>query len=150
MAPPLTLEDENNTTVMDSGGTIITCTQPTTSGKETAPTLPMDSFSNAPDTMSKVISTTGRNFDHSTSRDQRATTELESDKKDDVYVVIEDFKLNTVFSVISLTASLALAVTVFILAALLYEHKRKTKVSKPTKIELTKMRETTDSADVCN
>ena len=53
--------------------------------------------------------------------------ELESDKKDDdVYVGIEDSKLNTVLSTISLTISLALTVAVFILAVpvLLYKHKK--------------------------
>ena len=97
----------------------------------------------------------GMDIDHSTTRDQRATTESEPDKKDDdVYVVIEDSKLNTVLSAVSLTVSLAFSVAVLILAVLLYEHKRKIKVSKSANIELTKMREftmkATDSVDVCN
>ena len=117
----------------------------------------MDSFSTTPDAVSRVVTTTkslGRDMDHSTTRDQRRSMKLESDKKDDVYVVIEDSKLNTVLSAISLTVSLALTVAVFILAVLLYKHKRKTNVSKSAKIELTKMREfttkTMQSADICN
>ena len=92
-------------------------------------TTTLNSFSTIPSTVSKVVTTTeslGRDIDRSTTRDQRATMELESDKKDDVYVGIEDSKLNTVLSTISLTISLALTVAVFILAVpvLLYKHKK--------------------------
>ena len=96
--------------------------------------------------------------DHFTTRDQTSTTELESDKKGDVYVVIADSKLNTVLSATSLALFLVLSVVVFVLVVaivFLCAHKRRPEESKSAKIELTKMgelmaKETTSPAHTFN
>lgn len=117
-----------------------------TSSTTTASTIPEGSLHTVPaTTVNRPTSTTeslGNENDHSITTDQTGTTELESDNKGDVYVVIAEYdsKLNTVLSAATLALFLVLAISMFVLVVvLLYAHKRKSKGSKSTKIELTKM-----------
>ena len=150
MSPPVivTMENTNMTTSND------TQTSLTTTIKETS-TMQDGSLSTASAiTMNNPTSTTeslGRDVDHFTTRDQTtATTELESDKKGDVYVVISesDSKLNTVLSATALALFLVLSVVVFVLVVFLCTHNRRAKESKSTKIELIKMEELTEKENI--
>ena len=114
----------------------------------TASTMPEGLFSTTSAiTMNNPTSTTesvGSDIDHFTTGDQTiTTTELESDKKGDVYVVIADSKLNTVLSATAL--AIVLVVVLVLVVAIVFPcvHKRRAEESKSAKIELTNMKELT-------
>ena len=144
-APMSTMEDTN---IISTSGD--TRTLPTTMIKGIASTMPEGSFLTTSATiMNEPTSSTeslGRDIDQFTTRDQITTTELESDKKSDVYILNADIKLNTVLSATSLALFLVLSVFMFVVVVaivLLCLHKRRPEESNSAKIELTKMGELT-------